>query len=125
MERNLIMTAETADVDQVTRDALTSLVLGDPRVLEDALELREMAQERSGLDPRTFSLVKIAALVAVDAPPASYLWQVPNALAMGATPAEILGVLRAVAPQVGGPRVIGAVPEIMIALGLSLPDDNV
>jgi 4-carboxymuconolactone decarboxylase len=119
------MTAETADVDQVTRDALTSLVLGDPRVLEDALELREMAQERSGLDPRTFSLVKIAALVAVDAPPASYLWQVPNALAMGATPAEILGVLRAVAPQVGGPRVIGAVPEIMIALGLSLPDDSV
>jgi 4-carboxymuconolactone decarboxylase len=118
------MTAETADVDHATRDALASLVLGDPSVLEDALELREMAQERSGLDPRTFSLVKIAALVAVDAPPASYLWQVPNALAMGATPAEILGVLRAVAPQVGGPRVIGAVPEIMIALGLSLPGDS-
>ncbi len=119
------MTAETAEVDQATRDALKSLALGDPTVLEDALELREMAQERSGLDPRTFSLVKIAALVAVDAPPASYLWQVPNALDMGATPGEILGVLRAVAPQVGGPRVIGAVPEIMVALGLSLPDGGV
>ena len=118
------MTAEAADVDQVTRDALESLALGDPSVLADALELREMAQERSGLDPRTFSLVKIAALVALDAPPASYLWQVPNALDMGATPGEILGVLRAVAPQVGGPRVVGAVPEIMLALGLSLPDDN-
>ena len=33
-----------------------------------------------------------------------------------------LGVLRAVAPQVGGPRVIAAAPEIMLALGLSLPD---
>jgi len=32
-----------------------------------------------------------------------------------------LGVLRAVAPQVGGPRVIGAAPEIMVALGLALP----
>ncbi len=94
-------------------------------MLEDALELRELAQERSGLDPRTFSLVKIAALVALDAPPASYLWQVPNALDAGATPGEILGVLRAVALQVGGPRVVGAVPEIMLALGLSLPDDSV
>ena len=118
------MTADTADVDQATQDALASLVMGDPSVLEDALELREMSQERSGLDARTFSLVKIAALVALDAPPASYLWQVPNALDSGATPGEILGVLRAVAPQVGGPRVVGAVPEIMLALGLSLPDDG-
>ena len=31
-------------------------------------------------------------------------------------------MLRAVAPQVGGPRVIGAAPEIMVALGLALPD---
>ena len=116
------MTTDAADVDQATQDALASLVMGDPSVLEDALELREIAQERSGLDARTFSLVKIAALIAVDAPPASYLWQVPNALDAGATPGEILGVLRAVAPQVGGPRVVGAVPEIMLALGLSLPD---
>jgi 4-carboxymuconolactone decarboxylase len=121
-ERNLIMTADTADVDQATQDALASIVLGDPTVLEEALELREMAQERSGLDSRTFALVKIAALIALDAPPASYLWQVPNALDSGATPEDILGVLRAIAPQVGGPRVVGAVPEIMLALGLSLPD---
>ena len=57
----------------------------------------------------------------MDAPPASYLWQVANALDAGASPAEILGVLRAVAPQVGGPRVVAAAPEIMVALGLSLP----
>ena len=125
IERNLIVTTGAADVDQATQDALVGLLRGDPEVLEDALELRELAQERSGLDPRTFSLVKIAALVALDAPPASYLWQVPNALDAGATPGEILGVLRAVALQVGGPRVVGAVPEIMLALGLSLPDDSV
>jgi 4-carboxymuconolactone decarboxylase len=119
------MTSNAADVDQATQDTLAGIVMGDPQVLEDALELREIAQERSGLDPRTFSLVKIAALVAVDAPPASYLWQVPNALDAGATPSDILGVLRAVAPQVGGPRVVAAVPEIMLALGLSLPDEGV
>lgn len=110
-----------ADVDPMTRDALNNLALGDLEALGEALELREAAQERSGLDARTFGLVKIAALVALDSPPASYLWQISNTLDAGATPAEILGVLRAVAPQVGGPRVVAAAPEIMVALGLSLP----
>jgi 4-carboxymuconolactone decarboxylase len=112
------------DVDAATQDALSGLSLGDLEVLGEALELREAAQENSGLDARTFSLVKIAALIALDAPPASYLWQVSNALDSGASPAEILGVLRAVAPQVGGPRVIGAAPEIMVALGLALPEGD-
>src|SRR5437762_13648916 len=76
-ERNDAMsTPAKADVDDATKDALTGLALGDVEVLEQALELREAWQERSGLDPRAFSLVKIAALIAVDAPPASYLWQV-------------------------------------------------
>jgi alkylhydroperoxidase/carboxymuconolactone decarboxylase family protein YurZ len=119
------MTMPTADVDQSTREALASLTIGDPDFLAEALELREMHQERTGLDPRTFSLVKIAALIARDAPPASYLWQIPNALDSGATPQDIVGVLRAVAPQVGGPSVVAAAPEIMLALGLSLPDANV
>jgi 4-carboxymuconolactone decarboxylase len=114
-------TPVNVDVDPATRDALSGLSLGDMEVLGEVLEMREALQESSGLDARTFSLVKIAALVAVDAPPASYLWQVANALDAGASPAEILGVLRAVAPQVGGPRVVAAAPEIMVALGLSLP----
>ena len=114
-------TPAKAEVDDTTKDALNGLALGDLEVLESALALREAWQERSGLDPRAFSLVKIAALIAVDAPPASYLWQVSNALDAGATPAEILGVMRAIAPQVGGPRVVAAAPEIMVALGLSLP----
>jgi 4-carboxymuconolactone decarboxylase len=111
-----------ADVDDATKDALTGLALGDIQALETALELRETWQARSGLDARAFSLVKIAALIAVDAPPASYLWQVSNALDAGATPNEIVGVMRAIAPQVGGPRIVAAAPEIMVALGLSLPD---
>ncbi len=32
-------------------------------------------------------------------------------------------MLRAVAPQVGGPRAMAAAPELMLALGLELPDD--
>ncbi len=110
------------DVDDATRDSLSGLSAGDLDFLEEGLKFREQWQERSGLDPRSFAMCKIAALVALAAPPASYVFQVALALDAGVTPNEIVGVLRAVAPQVGGPRVVAAAPEIMVALGLALPD---
>jgi 4-carboxymuconolactone decarboxylase len=110
------------EVGDGTRDALAGLALSDPDLLLEGLEARADWQQRSGLDPRSFSLVKIAALIALDAPPTSYLWQVANALDAGCTPEDILGVLKAVAPQVGGPRVVAAAPEIMVAMGLALPE---
>ena len=105
-----------------THEVLKGLSAGEVEFLESAVGLREAQLERTGLDSRTFALVKIAALIALDAPPASYAWQIANALQDGATPEDILGVLRAVAPQVGGPRVVAAAPEVMLALGLDLPD---
>jgi len=105
-----------------THETLSGVATGDVTLLEEALGLREAQLERTGLDGRTFALVKIAALIALDAPPVSYAWQVANALNEGASAEDILGVLAAVAPQVGGPRVVAAAPELMVALGLSLPD---
>lgn len=111
-------------VDAQTRETFLGLSAGDIDILAEGLEAREQWRETTGLDARSYAMVKIAALVAVDAPPASYLWQVENAIAEGVSPREILGVLFAIAPQVGGPRVVAAAPEIMLALGLSLPDGS-
>ena len=113
-----------AVVGAATHQTLTDLTTGKADILERAVGLREGMLEASALDARTFDLVKIAALIALDAPPASYAWQLGNALADGVTPEDILGVLVAVAPQVGGPRVVAAAPEIMLALGLDLPDEE-
>jgi alkylhydroperoxidase/carboxymuconolactone decarboxylase family protein YurZ len=112
-----------AEVDEMTRNALMDLSAGDIDLLAEGLEYRERWRETSGLDPRAFAIAKIAALVALDAPPASYQWQVENAVAAGVSPKDILGVLFAIAPQVGGPRVVAAAPEIMLALGLPLPGE--
>jgi 4-carboxymuconolactone decarboxylase len=111
-----------ATVATDTHETLKGISAGDVDLLEAAVGLREAQMERVGLDPRTFALVKIAALIALDAPPASYVWQITNALEDGATAEDILAVLRAIAPQVGGPRVVAAAPEVLLALGLSLPD---
>ena len=69
--------------------------------------------------PRDACLRGRHALVALDAPSAAYAWQVASAVDDGATAEDLLGVLRAVAPQVGTARVIAAAPQIMIALGLA------
>ena len=113
-----------ADVAADTHKTLSGIAVGDADILETAIGLREFGREATGLEGRAYSLVKIAALIALDAPPASYAWQIANALDEGATAEDILGVLRAVAPQVGGPRVMAAAPEIMLGLGLSLPDES-
>ena len=108
-------------VDQATSNTLAALAMGDSGVLGEMADLREQLRADSNLEPKCFALVKIAALVALDAAPASYLFQVQAALDVGATPREILGVLTAVAPQTGMTRVVAAAPEIMVALGLELP----
>jgi len=115
-------TPAKADVSEETVGILEALSRGDPDLMATGLELRANWEAKSGLDSRAYALVKIAALIALDAPPASYVWQVGTALAEGATPEDIVGVLIAIAPQVGGPKLVAAAPEIMVALGLTLPD---
>lgn len=112
-----------ADVAQDTHEVLSGISVGDANILDTAIGMRELGREVTGLDARTYALVKIAALIALDAPPVSYAWQIGNALDEGVTPEDILGVLRAVAVQVGGPKVVAAAPEIMLALGLALPEE--
>ena len=76
--------------------------------------------EASGLDAETLMLVRIAALVAVDAPPMSYMLNLGVAGEMGVDAEQVRGVLAAVAPIVGTPRVVAATGNIVRALGLAL-----
>jgi 4-carboxymuconolactone decarboxylase len=105
-----------------THQTLSGISAGKPDVLESAIGLRELSHDASGLDGRTFALVQIASLIALDAPPASYAFQIASALEDGVTPEDIVAVLRAVALQVGGPKVVAAAREIMVALGLTLDE---
>src|SRR5215208_5330918 len=105
-------------------ETLSGISGGDPKLLETAMGLREKEVGATGLDARTFALAKVAALIALDASPAAYAWSVAGAVDDGATAEQLLGVLYAVAPHVGGVRVVAAAPEIMVALGLSLPDES-
>ena len=74
--------------------------------------------------PRPTALANIAALIAADAAPASYVFQVGFALEAGVTPEEILGLLVALNPTVGNVRIVSAAAEIAFALGIELDGDE-
>jgi 4-carboxymuconolactone decarboxylase len=114
----------SASVSAKVEDHLRRIALSDEKEIETMVGMRQRLQDVTQLDNRSFALVKIAALIAVEAPPASYMWQIGNAIAEGVTSEEVLGTLWAVAPQVGGPRIISAAPEIMLALGIVLNEDD-
>ena len=74
--------------------------------------------EASNLDEKTLMLVRIGALVAVDAPPASYMMNLGAAGEAGVTADQVQGVLAAVAPIVGTTRVVAATGNLARALGI-------
>src|SRR3954462_15230351 len=94
-------------------DALGRIAAGDAPVLETLLEMNLDAMERSGLDAETYLLVRLAALVAMDAAPGSYL-MTPGAPADTGLPVEKMqAVLVAIAPVVGSARVTAAAGAIV------------
>jgi alkylhydroperoxidase/carboxymuconolactone decarboxylase family protein YurZ len=76
--------------------------------------------EASSLDAQTLMLVRIAALVATDAPPVSYLLNLDAAGEIGVTSDHVEGVLAAVAPIVGAPRVMSAAGKMARAVGIAI-----
>jgi 4-carboxymuconolactone decarboxylase len=76
--------------------------------------------DASSLDAETLMLVRVAALVAVDAPAVSYALNLGVAGDMGIDPEKVRGVLAAVAPIVGTARVAAATGNIVKALAVAI-----
>lgn len=83
-------------------------------------EMIAASLEASSLDARSFMLVRLAALIAVDAPPLSYLGSLAVASDVGVTREDVQGVATAIAPVVGTARVVSAAGKIARALGIAI-----
>src|SRR3954454_11579503 len=99
------------------QERLRSIALSDDRFVASVLGMGQDTIEASGLDAKTHAMVRLAALVAIDAAPSSYNASAELALAAGASHDEIVGILIAVAPTIGLGRVVSAAPDLGIALG--------
>jgi alkylhydroperoxidase/carboxymuconolactone decarboxylase family protein YurZ len=89
-------------------------------VLDLLATMTEASLERSSLDSQTLLLVRLAALVASDASPASYLMNLGAAAESGVDLEQVRGVLTGVAPIVGTARVVEATRNIVEALAAVL-----
>ncbi len=87
-----------------------------PEAVDALRELRVALEGLSGLDERSIELARLGALVALGAPAESLGAHVTRALTIGVSAEDVWGSVLAVAPLVGVPRLIGAVPAIRAAL---------
>ncbi len=90
----------------------------DSPVLDTLAAMTAESVARCGLDENSLLTARIAALVAVDAPAASYLMHVGPAADAGVTVEQVQDILIAVAPIVGTPRTASAAAKITEALGI-------
>jgi hypothetical protein len=97
-------------------EAFRRLTIGD---LEFATAIADRDQDVpvQHFDARTEALLRLSALVAIDAPPSSYRGVVAEAMRAGARLEDLFAVLKAVAREVGSARVVAAAPLIALAAG--------
>ena len=89
-------------------------------VLDLLATMTEAAVETSSLDPAAQILLRFAALVALDAAPASYLFHFGAGAEQGLTMEDAQQVLITLAPLVGTARIVWASSKISRALGFAL-----
>jgi hypothetical protein len=99
-----------------------ALASSETPVLDLMATMTAASIEASSLDPETLMLVRIAALIAVDAPPISYKLNLEAAGALEIDPERIRGVAAAVAPIVGTARVASSVGKIARALMIEIAE---
>lgn len=99
------------------RQTLRRLAVRDDRLIDTILGCESRGDAPPGLDARSLALVRLGALIAVDAAPPSFMSTVEQALRAGVSHDEIVATLFAAMPVVGAPRVVSAAPNVALALG--------
>ena len=115
----LVRDTESArcEVTLSAEEIFRRLVIGDPALLTAVARSDGGRARVTRLDERTESLIRVAVLVPLDAPQASYEAAVGAAMRAGASLDDVLGALLAVAGSVGSPRVVAAASHIALAAG--------
>jgi hypothetical protein len=89
-------------------------------VLDTLTDMTAVSVDHNCLSPRDFMLARLAALIAVDAPPISWIANASAVTESGLTVDDVQGIMIPVAPVVGAPRVMAAGGHILQALGLAI-----
>jgi hypothetical protein len=103
---------------------LRRLALNDEASIGMVLAGRGESEAGATLGPKAALLVQLGALLALGAATTSLRPAVQRARGVGATEAEIVGVLIAIGPAVGLARVVSTAPKLAAAIGYDLDADE-
>jgi alkylhydroperoxidase/carboxymuconolactone decarboxylase family protein YurZ len=92
----------------------------DSPVLDTLTEMTAVSVEHNSLSPREYMVARLAAMIAVNSPPISWFATAGAIEESGMTADDLQGVMIAVAPVVGAPRVMAAGGHIVRALGFAI-----
>ena len=92
----------------------------DQPVLETLADITAASIDHNSLSARDFMLARLSALIAVDAPPMTWIANASAVTESGLTVEDLQGIMIAVAPVVGTPRVMAAGGHILQALGMAI-----
>lgn len=110
-------------VDEIER-LLRLLALNDEESIGKVLAGSPEPLGGTVLRPKVDLLVRLGALLALGAATSSLQATVERAIDAGASEAEIVGVLVAVAPAVGLARVVSTAPRLAVAIGYDIEADE-
>ena len=96
----------------VYEEQLKEIAGGELEGLDILANMHEGNFEASGLDAKTWQLVRIAALATLDAAPLSWRTHLALAEELGLSAEDIIGTLVAIAPVVGTARIVSAAGTI-------------
>jgi len=89
-------------------------------VLDTIIDINTASIEHTQLSARELMLARLAAMVAIDAPPASYLANARPGADSGISQQDVQDIMIAVAPLVGTAKVVSAGGNIMRALDMAI-----
>jgi alkylhydroperoxidase/carboxymuconolactone decarboxylase family protein YurZ len=101
---------------------LRRLTMGDERYIDALLQTDRANATLAGIDDRAHALIRIGALIALNAAPAAFMDSVAKALLAGASHEEIVGTLITLLPTLGVGRVVTAAPNVGLALGYDVAE---
>jgi 4-carboxymuconolactone decarboxylase len=99
---------------------LCKIAIADDAYVEQVLATDRANLTASSLDPKAHALVRLGALIAIDAEAPAYMWTLQAARRAGASDDEIVGCLLAVIPALGVAQIVSAAPKLGLALGFDV-----
>jgi alkylhydroperoxidase/carboxymuconolactone decarboxylase family protein YurZ len=99
---------------------LCKIAIADDRYVEEVLSNDRANLTASTLDAKAHALVRLGALIAIDAEAPAYMWTLEAARRAGASDDEVVGCLLAALPTLGVARIVSAAPKLGLAMGFDV-----